>query len=313
MSSPLDVAVAVLIRADGRVLLARRPKGKVYAGYWEFPGGKVEAGEAVGDALAREIREELGVQVGPAYPWITQTFDYPYALVRLHFFRVLSWHGEPHAHEHDGLSWERPQAISVAPLLPANGPVVRALLLPQEYAISQAGELGRSQFMARLHHRLASGLKLIQLREPGLPREEMEDLARAAVALAHAAGACVLVNSDAALAQLVGADGVHLTSRQLGSLASRPDLPLCGASCHTAGELRLAEAIGADFAVLGPVCTTPTHPQAEPLGWEKFRELARGASLPIYALGGMSRSDLEPAWRCGAHGVAMLRGAWKQD
>lgn len=310
MNAPLDVAVAVLIRADGRVLLARRPKSKVYAGYWEFPGGKVEPGESVRAALEREIREELGIDIARAYPWITRIFTYPHARVRLHFHRVLSWAGELHAHEHEGLVWEFPQSISVTPLLPANGPVLRGLQLPHEYAISQAGALGRGEFMARLRGRLASGLKLVQLREPGLSREELADLAREAIALAHSAGARVLVNADAALARLVGADGVHLTSSQLASLSARPELPLCGASCHTAAELRSAEALGADFAVLGPVCATPTHPGAVLLGWEGFRELALDAALPIFALGGMKRSDLETAWSCGAHGVAMLRGAW---
>ena len=132
MSSPVDVAVAILARADGSVLLAQRPEGKVYAGYWEFPGGKVEAGESVADALVREIDEELGVRIDRerAYPWITQVFTYPHARVRLHFYRVFAWQGELRAVEHQGLSWEQPQAIGVAPLLPANGPVLNVLSLP---------------------------------------------------------------------------------------------------------------------------------------------------------------------------------------
>ena len=313
MNAPVQVAVAILIRADGRVLLARRPKSKVYAGYWEFPGGKVEPGESVLAALARELREELGIDVGRSYPWITRIFTYPHALVHLHFYRVVSWAGEPYAHEHEGLSWEYPESISVRPLLPANGPVVRGLLLPHEYAISQADILGHGEFIARLRWRLSSGLKLVQLREPAMSRDEFVDLAREAVALVHRAGARILVNADAALARRVGADGVHLTSNQLNSLSARPELPLCGASCHTAAELRAAAALGADFAVLGSVCPTPTHPEADLLGWEKFRQLALDAALPVYALGGINRADLEAAWNCGAHGVAMVRGAWNRD
>ncbi len=310
VNAPVDVAVAVLVRADGRVLLALRPKPKVYAGYWEFPGGKVEQGESVPAALVRELREELGIETRRAYPWITRVFDYPHALVRLHIYRVLEWSGEPRQHEHEGLAWEAPEAISVAPLLPANGPIVRALQLPAEYAISQALELGRKEFIARLRQRLGSGLKLLQLREPGLQRGEREELALEVVTLAHAAGARVLINKDAELARSARADGVHLTSRQLGSLSRRPDVALCGASCHSAAELRAAEALGVDFAVLGPVCATPTHPDAVLLGWEGFRKLAEGAAIPVFALGGVRRSDLELSWRCGAHGIAMLRGAW---
>ena len=311
MSVPVDVAVAVLFRADGRVLLARRPQSRVYAGYWEFPGGKVEAGEEVANALAREIREELGIAVEQVYPWITREFSYPHARVRLHFFRVHAWRGNLQAHEHDSLAWEPPDAVGVAPLLPANGPVLRALQLPDEYAISQAGALGRGEFLSRLDRRLAQGLRLVQLREPGISSEQMERLAHDVLSRARVYGARVLVNADITLARRVGADGVHLTSQQLRVIASRPDIAWVGASCHTGEELRMAEQLGADFAVLGPVLATPSHPDGVPLGWEGFRGLARGAAIPVFALGGMNRADMETAWSAGAHGVAMLRGAWR--
>src|SRR2546427_731509 len=137
--APVDVAAAVLIRADGQTLLAQRPRDKVYAGYWEFPGGKVESGEPVADALRREIREELGVE----------------------------------------------------PLL------------------------------ERLDARLHTGLKLIQVRERGLRRDALGNLAERVIALARPCGAKVLVNADIALAHMIGADGVHLTSEQLHAAADR--------------------------------------------------------------------------------------------
>jgi len=310
MSAPVDVAVAILLRDDGRVLLARRPEGKVYSGYWEFPGGKVEPGEHVEDALRREIREELAVDIELAYPWVTRVFAYPHATVRLHFYRVPVWRGALHAAEHDALSWEFPESVSVSPLLPANHPVLKGLALPAEYAISQAVDLGREAFLERLRARLAQGLRLVQVREPGLQRPQIVRLAAEVVALAHAAGARVLVSRDAALAREVGADGVHLSAGQVAAAAARPDLPLVGASCHSDLELRAAERLGADFAVLGPVCATPSHPDRAPLGWEAFREAARDAAIPVFALGGVSRGDLRTAWACGAHGVAMLRAAW---
>lgn len=310
MSDPVEVAVAVLLRRDGAVLLARRPRGKVYAGYWEFPGGKVEAGEPVADALRREIREELGVEIDRVHPWITRTFSYPHANVRLHFHRVFTWRGEPRALEHDALAWQQPDSVGVEPLLPANGPVLRGLQLPAEYAISRAGELGVEVFLARLESRLRGGLRLVQLREKTLEPQALRDLARRAVALAHARGARVLINSDAALAREAGADGVHLTAGQLPGV--RPDVAWCGASCHSGGELRRAESLGADFAVLGPVRATPSHPNSVPLGWERFREIAAGAGIPVYALGGMTPRDLDQAQICGAHGIAMVRGAWEE-
>jgi 8-oxo-dGTP diphosphatase len=310
MSAPVDVAAAVLIRADGTVLLGQRPDGKVYSGYWEFPGGKMESGEPVAEALRREIREELGVEIERAYPWMTRVFAYPHATVRLHFHRVYAWRGEPRALEHTAIAWERPEAITVAPLLPANGPVLRGLLLPAEYAITRAGDLGVGPFLSRLEARLRGGLRLVQVREKTLGREALKEFAQRVVALARAHGANVLVNTDVALAREIGADGVPLTAEQLRALSGRPDLPWCGASCHSGEELRRAEALGVDFVVLGPVIATPSHPYSVPLGWERFRESARGAAVPVYALGGIVPGDLEQALSCGAHGIAMVRGSW---
>jgi len=310
MSAPVDVAVAVLIRSDGAALLARRPASKVYAGYWEFPGGKVEPGEDVADALRREIREELGIEIESVHPWITRVFAYPHATVRLHFYRVYAWRGEPRALEHQAIAWQRAETPDLVPMLPANGPVLRTLSLPEEYGITHAGDLGENLFFLRLEARLRSGLKLIQIREKKLAREALKQFAGRVLALARAHGARVLVNSDFEVARRIGADGVHLTAAQLRGAAARPDVPWCGASCHSSEELRRAQALGVDFAVLGPVRSTPSHPDAVPLGWDGFRQIAAGASIPVYALGGVLPGDLDRARGCGAHGLAMVRGAW---
>ena len=313
MSAPVDVAVAVLIRSDGAVLLAQRPASKVYSGYWEFPGGKIEPGEPVPEALRREAREELGIEIERAYPWITRVFVYPHAKVRLHFYRVYAWRGEPRAVEHQAIAWQRPDSIALEPLLPANGPVIRSLMLPSEYAITRAGEIGLEPFLSRLEARLRGGLKLVQVREKTLAPRTAAEFAQRVVALAHAHGAKVLVNSDSALASEIGADGVHLTAEQLRGALTRPDLPWCGASCHSSEELRRAEALGVDLVVLGTVHATPSHPDAVPLGWEEFREIAKDAAVPVYALGGIVPSDLEQALSCGAHGIAMVRGSWGEN
>src|SRR5574340_320755 len=123
----VDVVAAVVLQPDGRFLLARRPEGKPYAGDWEFPGGKVEAGETLLHALARELHEELGIEVERAWPWLVRHFDYEHASVKLHFFRVVGWHGEPHGREGQLLAWQAPGQVDVAPLLPANGPILSAL------------------------------------------------------------------------------------------------------------------------------------------------------------------------------------------
>jgi 8-oxo-dGTP diphosphatase len=298
VTETIDVAVAILTRPDGRALLAQRPAGKVYGGWWEFPGGKIEAGEAPARALARELHEELGVDT------------YPHATVRLHFFRVLGWRGEPHGREGQAFAWQDLAALDVGPVLPANGPVLKSLRLPTEYAISNATEVGEARFLAALETRLAAGLRLVQVREKAMARERLAALARRVVAAARPRGAIVLVNGDPALAHAAGADGVHLTARQLADATARPDCEWVAASCHDAGALSRAEALGADFAVVGPVAATPTHPGVPTLGWQGFEAIACDAAIPVFALGGVRRDDLERAWSCGAHGVAMIRGAW---
>lgn len=306
----VDVAVAVITRPDGYVLLAKRPAGKPYAGYWEFPGGKIEAGESAHDGLVREIQEELGLHVEHAYPWITQIFDYPHAKVRLRFFRVVAWQGEPHPHEGQELSWQHPARVAVTPMLPANGPVVKALNLPPVYAISNVAEMGVAMFLQRLENVLSNGLRLFQLREK-LPAAELESLAMVVLDVARRHGARMVLNADIELAKKLGAHGVQLNAKQLMGLSSKPDLELVGASCHNAGELAKAAALGLDFVLLSPVLPTQSHPGAEALGWEKFAALIEELPMPVYALGGLKANDLEVAWGRGAHGVALLRAAWQ--
>jgi 8-oxo-dGTP diphosphatase len=299
-----------MTRPDGSFLLGERPTGKVYAGYWEFPGGKVEPGEAPPEALARELYEELGIEVRAAWPWLVRDYDYAHAAVRLRFFRVTEWAGTPHGRENQRFTWQRPDAIDVEPMLPANGPILRALRLPPVYAITNAGELGDREFLERLDRALADGVKLMQVRERTMTGEALLAFATEVARRAHARGAQVLVNGDETLAHRAGADGVHLTSARLQQLGTRPAVALVGASCHDAAELGRAQALGVDFAVLGPVLPTPTHPGSAGMGWEQFAELMRNCSLPVYALGGLRPADQRAAWQRGAHGISMMRGAW---
>jgi 8-oxo-dGTP diphosphatase len=121
-----EVVVGVLIRTNGDFLLTTRPEGKVYPGYWEFPGGKQETGESAVQALERELHEELGIQIGSANPWRCTTVDYPHALVRLNFFKVYQWSGELEMREGQLFSWQA-LPVQVAPLLPGTLPVLQWL------------------------------------------------------------------------------------------------------------------------------------------------------------------------------------------
>lgn len=302
----VEVAAAVIERADGSFLLAQRPPGKVYAGWWEFPGGKVEAGEPAAAALARELREELGIEVVKAYPWVSRVHVYEHAVVMLHFYRVVEWRGEPQSREGQALAWQRPGDPVLEPMLPANGPVLASLALPLEYAITDAESFGLEGMLAYAEMRLQQGLRMIQVRDKALP--EREFLIRELAAMAARHGARILVNGGSAGGDSV--HGIHYTAAQLMKLKARPLEVLSGASCHTLQELGHAMAIGLDFAVLGPVRATATHPGAQTLGWEGFARIAASASIPVYAIGGLTREDLDYAREAGAHGLAMIRGSW---
>lgn len=301
----IEVAAAVIERADGAFLLAQRPPGKVYAGWWEFPGGKIEDGEPADRALARELHEELGIDVRRAYPWITRVYAYPHATVRLHFFRVVEWSGEPHPREQQAVRWQRFDAPMAEPMLPANAPVLASLALPLEYAITSAQTLGVATMLAHLERRLAAGLRLIQVREPGMAAGERDRFTAQVLASAHRHGCKVLVKST-----FPGADGIHFTAADLMALDARPESPLVVASCHTHAELERAMRLQFDFAVLGPVKPTASHRRHPLLGWQGFGRIARGASIPVYAIGGLRHADLDEARRAGAHGLALLSGAW---
>ncbi len=306
----VEVVAAVILQPDGQFLLAQRPEGKVYSGYWEFPGGKVEPDESLLHTLERELWEELGIHVSYAQPWISRIFTYAHATVRLHFFRVVAWEGKLMPREMQAVSWQMSHQIVVSPILPANGPILQALLLPSFYAITHANEIGIELTLQQIDHALQGGLRLLQIREKQMERNKLREFAGKVLALARPYQAKVLINSDAELARETGADGVHFTSSQLMAMSSRPgpEYGLCGASCHNAEELFTAEQLGLDFVVLGPIQSTLSHPELSPLGWQKFAAMIRGYSLPVYALGGMSSGDLVIAQEMGAQGIAMMRG-----
>jgi 8-oxo-dGTP diphosphatase len=311
INKEVAVAVAILIKPNGEVLLAQRPEGKVYAGWWEFPGGKVEPNESVIAALKRELHEELGVDITHAYPWLTIRHSYEHANVRLHVYRVTQWNGEPHGKENQAFEWQSISNLTVAPVLPAAAPMIKALALPSVYAISNATELGESEFFLRLDRALDNGLKLIQVREKNFLPEQLKAFAQKVIAKAHARQAKVLLNSDLTLAKILHADGVHLTSAQLMAMKARPDFSFVVASCHNQIELRHAEKLGCDFVVLGSVKPTRSHPDTKILGWADAAKLIEDYSLPVYAIGGMQEIDEQTAWTHGFQGIAMQRGIYK--
>jgi 8-oxo-dGTP diphosphatase len=314
-TQPIDVAVGILIRDDGAFLLAQRPHGKPMAGYWEFPGGKLEIGETVFDALVREFDEELDLHIVEAHPWVQRVVVYPHATVRLHFWRSFGegrgWKGEPHGNEAQAFRWEHIDRPTTDPWLAGAQPVKRWMQLPATYAISNAREVGIDRFIARLDAKLADGaIAQLQLREPTMDASAFASLFDAVRARCAAHRVRLLVNSVHDEGYWTKANGVHLTARDLMRRDERPQVDWCFASCHDAKELAHAGRLSLDAAVLGPVHRTASHVGVEGIGWPAFTAIASATTIPVYAIGGLQASDMRDAIGAGAHGIAMIRAAW---
>lgn len=316
------VAVGILRDpADGRVLVAHRHAQRHQGGGLEFPGGKIEPGESAAGAIARELREELGVHPTRFEPLIRVRHAYDDRQVELHTFLVHAWEGAARGIEGQAIDWLDPAELSSARFPAANRPIVAALRFPPHYLITPppagGGARDRQRIADGVRRAAGAGTRLVQLRAPAAGSRAWHALTEAVANAVRAQPGCrLLVNAPAAAApDLPAGAGIHLSASELSRLPERPAewQRLLGCSCHDAGELARAERLGADLAVLGPVHPTPSHPRAAGIGWRGFRDLAAGTSLPLYALGGVEPGDLPTARTAGAIGVAGIRAFWPSD
>lgn len=308
----IHVAAAVIRAVDGRILIARRPPDKHQGGLWEFPGGKVEAGESVQIALARELHEELGIRVTRAQPLIQVRHDYPDKQVLLDVWQVMEFQGEAHGAEGQPLAWVTAKGLDDYEFPAANRAIVTAAQLPDRYLITPEG-LDSAQLVRGIEQALMRGIRLVQLRAPGMSEALYRRLAGDTLRIA-AGRAEVMLKGAAELLDEFPEAGWHLTARQLREHAGRPR-PLSAerwlaASCHNAEELEMAHDLGVDFVTLSPVQATPTHRDASPLGWPGTTRLLLGFNRPVFLLGGLVAEDLSPALQAGAQGVAAIRAFW---
>ncbi|WP_313643059.1 Nudix family hydrolase [Stenotrophomonas sp.] len=311
MTSPsrsIHVVAAVITDARGRILLNRRTGNSDMAGLWEFPGGKREPGESSEQALVRELREELGIEAEVG-EWVMEVPQlYPDKRLRLEVRMVRQWKGTARGREGQAITWVNADKLGRYSMPPADLPVVAALHQPERYLVTPEAGDDAETWLAGLESAIDGGLRRVQLRTP--VAADRAELARAAVAR-FGRQAELLLNRDIDLARELGV-GVHLGGEQLLQLDARP-LPasqLVAASCHDLAQLQAAQRLGCDFAVLGPVQATASHPGAPVLGWEGFEQLRERVSLPLYAIGGLAPADVVTARRHGALGVAAIRSLW---
>ena len=312
-TAAVHVAVGVIQSPDGRVLVARRHPSQHQGGLLEFPGGKVEGDESVQEALRRELKEELGIDVRRAFPFKKITFSYSDKTVFLDVWRVLEYEGEPRGQEAQPLAWMGMEELDESQFPAANRGIIAALRLPQLLAITPDDATAES-LERRLGRCAQSGIRSVQLRQTQLDDADYLELAHRLALSARALNIRLLYNRSpgfvAANPELFarGEAGLHLSSAALSGLRVRPcsSSILLGASCHSLDELRQAVDVGADYALLSPVLETKGVGE-HALGWEGFAALASRVSLPLYALGGVKRSDLSVALRAGAYGAAGIR------
>jgi 8-oxo-dGTP diphosphatase len=310
----IHVVAAVIRGADGRILIARRADTQHQGGLWEFPGGKVEAGESIGAALARELREELSIDVTASRPLIKVEHDYPDKSVLLDVWEVSGFSGEPHGAEGQPLAWVSPRELAQYEFPEANQPIVAAAMLPDQYLITPEG-LEVPQMLRGIQKAVAGGARLIQLRAPDMYDPKYRDVAVDAVGLCAGKAQLMLKGPLEWLGDFPAA-GWHLTAAQLRKYAAKgrpfPKERWLAASCHNAEELALAEQMGVDFVTLSPVQATQTHPDGVPLGWDQAARLIEGFRHPVFLLGGVGPDDRDRAWQAGAQGVAGIRAFWPE-
>lgn len=306
----IDVAVAVVFNTDGLVLWGCRPEGKPYAGYWEFPGGKVELHETVWQALVRELKEELDITALEGAPWFRIEHDYEHANVRLHLYRVWQFEGTPKSLEQQPFTWAGLDGANLSPILPATAPLLPKLAQPEVMALSnyEAGFEACSRRLEQGLHRVTMPV-YVQFREKGLRGDALIRAFEHCYGLCQKTGQTMLLNSDSWLNLRDHLDALpcplHLTQNHLLS-GQFQDLQCAGASVHDVDSLTLASDRGLSYAVLGAVKQTISHPGRSGLGWARFLELAQCSRLPVFAIGGLAWDDVQDARLHGAHGVAML-------
>jgi len=306
----IDVAVAVVFNAAGQVLWGCRPEGKPYAGYWEFPGGKVEPDETVWQALVRELKEELDITALEGGPWFRIEHDYEHANVRLHLYRVWHFEGTPKSLEQQPFTWASLDSSDLSPILPATEPLLPKLAQPTVMALSNY-EAGFEACAERLERGLnATKLPVyVQFREKTLSGDALIQAFEHCYGLCQKTGQAMLLNSDTWVNLREHLDALpcplHLTQAHLLS-GQFQDLQCAGASVHDAGSLRIAFDRGLSYAVLGAVKQTTSHPEQSGLGWGRFLEITQAARLPVFAIGGLAGHDISDARLHGAHGIAML-------
>lgn len=308
----VHVAVAAIVNEQHQVLVTLRPDHVHQGGLWEFPGGKVESGETVSQALQREITEELGLQLEHIEPLICIQHAYPDKTVLLDVWRVTQFSGIPFGLEGQAMQWRDITSLDASDFPQANRTIIHALQYPDVYMITGSFR-DESDFEQRLNHALESGIKLVQLRIKSIESDlDYLHYAQLAQSLCRPYSAHLVLNASLEVFGRSEADGLHLSSQRIFEYQKRPvsDQVLLSVSCHNIQQLHQAARLEANLVLISPVRETSSHPDVRGIGWDAFAELVSRANVPAYALGGMQVNDIVMAKRSGAQGIAAISSYW---
>jgi len=314
----VEVAVGVVYGKNHQVLLARRPAEKHMGGLWEFPGGKVDKEETTEQALIRELDEELNITPTALTPLINIQHAYSEKKVSLYVYTVTDFNGKPEGKEGQVIKWVRPDELTLYDFPAANKAIISAILLPDKYAIT--GEFSCfDALISKMRRQLESGIRLIQFRANGLQDRDYFDYAKALSRLCHSFKAKLLIKDSIETLKEEWCDGVHLrfkTAMKLYKLGwcfknnEKRNNKWLAVSCHSLDEVNVAEAIGAYFVTLSPVCVTSSHPDAEPLGFALAKRVTSKAHIPVYWLGGMNLQLIDQVRQAFGQGIGAISEFW---
>ena len=308
----IHVALGVVLQ-DNLVLVGRRNSKLHLGGYWEFPGGKVEEGETPRQAVVRELKEEVGliIKETDAAPLIE--FEWFYDTQRYFFsvYTIKGYSSEPSSHFYQSLEWQAASELKASDFPPANSVIIKALSLPTRYLITPS-QLNLAMIEQGLNTAFQADISLAVFRSTELDSRTYIEYARRLLSQNPTFSNRLLIHNHPAQADALNTAGVQISAEHAKKYQCRPVSKgtLLAISCHNQAELEHACLLEADFALLGPVKATPSHPNNPALGWETFETLVKDLAMPVYAVGGLKVGDLADCRAHGAQGVAAIRGLW---
>ena len=297
----VKAVVGILKNANGEILIAERRQDQFMGGFWELPGGKIEEGESNEESLARELKEELGIEISAPSLMHTMCHQYPEKAVKLWIYTIDRFDGEARGAEGQNIVWCPTERLNDFNLLPTMKAIIHKICLPETYWITPENE-SEEALLEQLHTHINSGSRLIQLRA-----KTILDLSfiESFYQICQDAHVKLILNTPNKTFE-EPCDGWHLTTQELLSFDNRPcgiD-KLLGASTHNLTEIGHAETLDVDYISIAPVETTQSHPDSTPLGWNMAKELVEISNFPVYLLGGMSLQNIQRARSINAQGVA---------